>query len=195
MKNNELIINSIKKEGKEEFLEYDEDENILLSFDFSSSLISYSYKNKEGRIRTNIQCKLIIKNEDEFVSINHISPSTSIYKLLQITIDNAYKRTIYNLIKNGNDPLELQLEDSLIEEELKKDPYFHKMDLEITSLLLSNFEILDAQLSKKNKNTNKGKKYLIAYIIIYLILAIAVVSAIIWFYKYYLEGILSSSGL
>ena len=66
------------------------------------------------------------------------------------------------------------------------------MNIEVKSLLLSNFEIERIQSSPKKSG---GKRLLIAYIVICLILAIGAIVAVIWFYNYYLEGILSSSGI
>ena len=192
MNNKEMIESLIKKEGKEEFLTFDELNNLVFYFDFSASMISYLYKGKDGRIRSNIKVEIVLKDEDSFVELNHISSSTSPYKLLQATIDNAYKRTIYGLIKRGHDPLDLQVEDNLIFEELKKDSSLLRMNIEVKSLLLSNFEIETIQ---SNPKKGGGKRLLIAYIVICLILAIGAIVAVIWFYKYYLEGILSSSGI
>ena len=59
-------------------------------------------------------------------------------------------------------------------------------------VLLSNFEIETIQSTPKKSG---GKRLLIAYIVICLILALGAIVAVIWFYKYYLEGILSSSGI
>ncbi|MGN1295658.1 MAG: hypothetical protein ACI4U5_04550 [Bacilli bacterium] len=192
MSSKEDIILKIKEEGKEEFLNYDEEGNLVISYDFPSSLISYSYKGKDGKIKSHIQCEIILKDIDAFIKMNHISTSTSIYNLLQITIDNAYKRTIYSLIKKGNDPNDLQVDDALILQELKQDSNFIRMNIELKSLLLSNFEV---EIIKNIGKKSKGKKLLIAYVVIYLILIVAVLAVVIWFYKYYLEGILSSSGL
>ena len=192
MNNKEMIESLIKKEGKEEFLTFDELNNLVFYFDFSTSMISYLYKGKDGRIRSNIKVEIVLKDEDSFVGLNHISSSTSLYKLLQDTIDNAYKRTIYGLIKRGHDPLDLQVEDNLIFEELKKDSSLLRMNIEVKSLLLSHFEIETIQSNPKKSG---GKRLLIAYIVICLILAIGAIVAVIWFYKYYLEGILSSSGI
>ena len=192
MNNKEMIESLIKKEGKEEFLTFDEANNLVFYFDFPASMISYFYKGKDGRIRSNIKVEIVLKDEDSFVGLNHISSSTSLYKLLQNTIDNAYKRTIYGLIKRGHDPLDLQVEDNLIFEELKKDSSLIREHIEVKSLLLSNFEIETIQSNPKKSG---GKRLLIAYIVICLILAIGAIVAVIWFYKYYLEGILSSSGI
>ena len=192
MNNKEMIESLIKKEGKEEFLTFDEANNLVFYFDFPASMISYFYKGKDGRIRSNIKVEIVLKDEDSFVELNHISSSTSLYKLLQATIDNAYKRTIYGLIKRGHDPLDLQVEDNLIFEELKKDSSLLREHIEVKSLLLSNFEIETIQSNPKKSG---GKRLLIAYIVICLILAIGAIVAVIWFYKYYLEGILSSSGI
>ena len=192
MNNKEMIEYRIKEEGKEEFLTCDEANNLVFYFDFPASMISYFYKGKDGRIRSNIKVEIVLKDEDSFVGLNHISSSTSLYKLLQDTIDNAYKRTIYGLIKRGHDPLDLQVEDNLIFEELKKDSSLLRMDIEVKSLLLSHFEIETIQSTPKKSG---GKRLLIAYIVICLILAIGAIVAVIWFYKYYLEGILSSSGI
>ena len=192
MNNKEMIESLIKKEGKEEFLTFDEANNLVFYFDFPASMISYFYKGKDGRIRSNIKVEIVLKDEDCFVGLNHISSSTSLYKLLQDTIDNAYKRTIYGLIKRGHDPLDLQVEDNLIFEELKKDSSLLRMNIEVKSLLLSHFEIETIQSNPKKSG---GKRLLIAYIVICLILAIGAIVAVIWFYKYYLEGILSSSGI
>ena len=192
MNNKEMIESLIKKEGKEEFLTFDEANNLVFYFDFPASMISYFYKGKDGRIRSIIKVDIVLKDEDSFVGLNHISSSTSLYKLLQATIDNAYKRTIYGLIKRGHDPLDLQVEDNLIFEELKKDSSLLRMNIEVKSLLLSNFEIETIQSNPKKSG---GKRLLIAYIVICLILAIGAIVAVIWFYKYYLEGILSSSGI
>ena len=192
MNNKEMIESLIKKEGKEEFLTFDEANNLVFYFDFPASMISYFYKGKDGRIRSNIKVEIVLKDEDSFVGLNHISSSTSLYKLLQDTIDNAYKRTIYGLIKRGHDPLDLQVEDNLIFEELKKDSSLLREHIEVKSLLLSNFEIETIQSNPKKSG---GKRILIAYIVICLILAIGAIVAVIWFYKYYLEGILSSSGI
>ena len=192
MNNKEMIESLIKKEGKEEFLTFDELNNLVFYFDFPSSMISYFYKGKDGRIRSNINAEIVLKDEDSFVGLNHISSSTSLYKLLQNTIDNAYKRTIYGLIKKGHDPLDLQVEDNLIFEELKKDSSLLREHIEVKSLLLSNFEIETIQSNPKKSG---GKRLLIAYIVICLILALGAIVAVIWFYKYYLEGILSSSGI
>ena len=192
MNNKEMIEYRIKEEGKEEFLTFDEANNLVFYFDFPASMISYFYKGKDGRIRSNIKVEIVLKDEDSFVGLNHISSSTSLYKLLQNTIDNAYKRTIYGLIKRGHDPLDLQVEDNLIFEELKKDSSLLRMNIEVKSLLLSNFEIETIQ---NNPKKSGGKRLLIAYIVICLILALGAIVAVIWFYKYYLEGILSSSGI
>ena len=192
MNNKEMIEYRIKEEGKEEFLTFDEANNLVFYFDFPASMISYFYKGKDGRIRSNIKVEIVLKDEDSFVGLNHISSSTSLYKLLQDTIDNAYKRTIYGLIKRGHDPLDLQVEDNLIFEELKKDSSLLRMNIEVKSLLLSHFEIETIQ---NNPKKSGGKRLLIAYIVICLILAIGAIVAVIWFYKYYLEGILSSSGI
>ena len=192
MNNKEMIEYRIKEEGKEEFLTLDEANNLVFYFDFPASMISYFYKGKDGRIRSNIKVEIVLKDEDSFVGLNHISSSTSLYKLLQDTIDNAYKRTIYGLIKRGHDPLDLQVEDNLIFEELKKDSSLLRMNIEVKSLLLSHFEIETIQ---NNPKKSGGKRLLIAYIVICLILAIGAIVAVIWFYKYYLEGILSSSGI
>ena len=192
MNNKEMIESLIKKEGKEEFLTFDEANNLVFYFDFPASMISYFYKGKDGRIRSNIKVEIVLKDEDSFVKLNHISSSTSLYKLLQDTIDNAYKRTIYGLIKRGHDPLDLQVEDNLIFEELKKDSSLLREHIEVKSLLLSHFEIEAIQTTPKKSG---GKRILIAYIVICLILAIGAIVAVIWFYKYYLEGILSSSGI
>ena len=192
MNNKEMIESLIKKEGKEEFLTFDEANNLVFYFDFPASMISYFYKGKDGRIRSNIKVDIVLKDEDSFVGLNHISSSTSLYKLLQNTIDNAYKRTIYGLIKRGHDPLDLQVEDNLIFEELKKDSSLIREHIEVKSLLLSNFEIETIQSNPKKSG---GKRLLIAYIVICLILALGAIVAVIWFYKYYLEGILSSSGI
>ena len=192
MNNKEMIEYRIKEEGKEEFLTCDEANNLVFYFDFPASMISYFYKGKDGRIRSNIKVEIVLKDEDSFVGLNHISSSTSLYKLLQDTIDNAYKRTIYGLIKRGHDPLDLQVEDNLIFEELKKDSSLLRMNIEVKSLLLSHFEIETIQSTPKKSG---GKRLLIAYIVICLILAIGAIVAVIWFYKYYLEGILSSSGI
>lgn len=192
MNNKEMIEYQIKEEGKEEFLTFDEANNLVFYFDFPASMISYFYKGKDGRIRSNIKVEIVLKDEDSFVGLNHISSSTSLYKLLQDTIDNAYKRTIYGLIKRGHDPLDLQVEDNLIFEELKKDSSLLREHIEVKSLLLSNFEIETIQSNPKKSG---GKRLLIAYIVICLILAIGAIVAVIWFYKYYLEGILSSSGI
>ena len=192
MNNKEMIESLIKKEGKEEFLTFDEANNLVFDFDFPASMISYLYKGKDGRIRSNIKVEIVLKDEDSFVKLNHISSSTSLYKLLQVTIDNAYKRTIYGLIKRGHDPLDLQVEDNLIFEELKKDSSLLREHIEVKSLLLSHFEIETIQSTPKKSG---GKRLLIAYIVICLILAIGAIVAVIWFYKYYLEGILSSSGI
>ena len=192
MNNKEMIESLIKKEGKEEFLTFDEANNLVFYFDFPASMISYFYKGKDGRIRSNIKVKIVLKDEDSFVGLNHISSSTSLYKLLQDTIDNAYKRTIYGLIKRGHDPLDLQVEDNLIFEELKKDSSLLRKHIEVKSLLLSHFEIETIQSNPKKSG---AKRILIAYIVICLILAIGAIVAVIWFYKYYLEGILSSSGI
>ena len=192
MNNKEMIEYRIKEEGKEEFLTFDEANNLVFYFDFPASMISYFYKGKDGRIRSNIKVEIVLKDEDSFVGLNHISSSTSLYKLLQDTIDNAYKRTIYGLIKRGHDPLDLQVEDNLIFEELKKDSSLLRMNIEVKSLLLSHFEIETIQSNPKKSG---GKRILIAYIVICLILAIGAIVAVIWFYKYYLEGILSSSGI
>lgn len=192
MNNKEMIEYRIKEEGKEEFLTFDELNNLVFYFDFPTSMISYFYKGKDGRIKSNIKVEIVLKDEDSFVKLNHISSSTSLYKLLQDTIDNAYKRTIYGLIKRGHDPLDLQIEDNLIFEELKKDSSLLRKHIEVKSLLLSNFEIETIQSTPKKSG---GKRILIAYIVICLILAIGAIVAVIWFYKYYLEGILSSSGI
>ena len=192
MNNKEMIESLIKKEGKEEFLTFDEANNLVFYFDFPASMISYFYKGKDGRIKSNIKVEIVLKDEDSFVKLNHISSSTSLYKLLQDTIDNAYKRTIYGLIKRGHDPLDLQVEDNLIFEELKKDSSLLREHIEVKSLLLSHFEIEAIQTTPKKSG---GKRILIAYIVICLILAIGAIVAVIWFYKYYLEGILSSSGI
>ena len=192
MNNKEMIEYRIKEEGKEEFLTCDEANNLVFYFDFPASMISYFYKGKDGRIKSNIKVEIVLKDEDSFVGLNHISSSTSLYKLLQDTIDNAYKRTIYGLIKKGHDPLDLQVEDNLIFEELKKDSSLLREHIEVKSLLLSNFEIETIQSNPKKSG---GKRLLIAYIVICLILAIGAIVAVIWFYKYYLEGILSSSGI
>ena len=192
MNNKEMIEYRIKEEGKEEFLTCDEANNLVFYFDFPASMISYFYKGKDGRIRSNIKVEIVLKDEDSFVGLNHISSSTSLYKLLQDTIDNAYKRTIYGLIKRGHDPLDLQVEDNLIFEELKKDSSLLKEHIEVKNLLLSHFEIETIQSNPKKSG---GKRILIAYIVICLILAIGAIVAVIWFYKYYLEGILSSSGI
>ena len=192
MNNKEMIEYRIKEEGKEEFLTCDEANNLVFYFDFPASMISYFYKGKDGRIRSNIKVEIVLKDEDSFVGLNHISSSTSLYKLLQDTIDNAYKRTIYGLIKRGHDPLDLQVEDNLIFEELKKDSSLLREHIEVKSLLLSHFEIETIQSNPKKSG---GKRLLIAYIVICLILAIGAIVAVIWFYKYYLEGILSSSGI
>lgn len=192
MNNKEMIEYRIKEEGKEEFLTFDELNNLVFYFDFPTSMISYFYKGKDGRIKSNIKVEIVLKDEDSFVKLNHISSSTSLYKLLQDTIDNAYKRTIYGLIKRGHDPLDLQIEDNLIFEELKKDSSLLREHIEVKSLLLSNFEIETIQSTPKKSG---GKRILIAYIVICLILAIGAIVAVIWFYKYYLEGILSSSGI
>ena len=192
MNNKEMIEYRIKEEGKEEFLTFDEANNLVFYFDFPTSMISYFYKGKDGRIRSNIKVEIVLKDEDSFVGLNHISSSTSLYKLLQDTIDNAYKRTIYGLIKRGHDPLDLQVEDNLIFEELKKDSSLLREHIEVKSLLLSHFEIETIQSTPKKSG---GKRLLIAYIVICLILAIGAIVAVIWFYKYYLEGILSSSGI
>ncbi|MCI6155139.1 MAG: hypothetical protein SOV57_05675 [Bacilli bacterium] len=192
MNNKEMIEYRIKEEGKEEFLTFDEANNLVFYFDFPASMISYFYKGKDGRIRSNIKVEIVLKDEDSFVGLNHISSSTSLYKLLQDTIDNAYKRTIYGLIKRGHDPLDLQVEDNLIFEELKKDSSLLREHIEVKSLLLSHFEIETIQSTPKKSG---GKRLLIAYIVICLILAIGAIVAVIWFYKYYLEGILSSSGI
>lgn len=192
MNNKEMIESLIKKEGKEEFLTFDEANNLVFYFDFPASMISYFYKGKDGRIKSNIKVEIVLKDEDSFVGLNHISSSTSLYKLLQDTIDNAYKRTIYGLIKKGHDPLDLQVEDNLIFEELKKDSSLLREHIEVKSLLLSHFEIETIQSNPKKSG---GKRLLIAYIVICLILAIGAIVAVIWFYKYYLEGILSSSGI
>lgn len=192
MNNKEMIEYRIKEEGKEEFLTFDELNNLVFYFDFPTSMISYFYKGKDGRIKSNIKVEIVLKDEDSFVKLNHISSSTSLYKLLQDTIDNAYKRTIYGLIKRGHDPLDLQIEDNLIFEELKKDSSLLREHIEVKSLLLSNFEIETIQSTPKKSG---GKRLLIAYIVICLILAIGAIVAVIWFYKYYLEGILSSSGI
>ena len=192
MDNKEMIEYRIKEEGKEEFLTCDEANNLVFYFDFPASMISYFYKGKDGRIRSNIKVEIVLKDEDSFVGLNHISSSTSLYKLLQDTIDNAYKRTIYGLIKRGHDPLDLQVEDNLIFEELKKDSSLLREHIEVKSLLLSHFEIETIQSTPKKSG---GKRILIAYIVICLILALGAIVAVIWFYKYYLEGILSSSGI
>lgn len=192
MNNKEMIEYRIKEEGKEEFLTFDEANNLVFYFDFHASMISYFYKGKDGRIKSNIKVEIVLKDEDSFVGLNHISSSTSLYKLLQDTIDNAYKRTIYGLIKRGHDPLDLQVEDNLIFEELKKDSSLLREHIEVKSLLLSHFEIETIQSTPKKSG---GKRLLIAYIVICLILAIGAIVAVIWFYKYYLEGILSSSGI
>lgn len=192
MNNKEMIEYRIKEEGKEEFLTCDEANNLVFYFDFPASMISYFYKGKDGRIRSNIKVEIVLKDEDSFVGLNHISSSTSLYKLLQDTIDNAYKRTIYGLIKRGHDPLDLQVEDNLIFEELKKDSSLLREHIEVKSLLLSHFEIETIQSTPKKSG---GKRLLIAYIVICLILALGAIVAVIWFYKYYLEGILSSSGI
>ena len=192
MNNKEMIEYRIKEEGKEEFLTFDEANNLVFYFDFPASMISYFYKGKDGRIRSNIKVEIVLKDEDSFVGLNHISSSTSLYKLLQDTIDNAYKRTIYGLIKRGHDPLDLQVEDNLIFEELKKDNSLLREHIEVKSLLLSHFEIETIQSNPKKSG---GKRLLIAYIVICLILALGAIVAVIWFYKYYLEGILSSSGI
>ena len=192
MNNKEMIEYRIKEEGKEEFSTCDEANNLVFYFDFPASMISYFYKGKDGRIRSNIKVEIVLKDEDSFVGLNHISSSTSLYKLLQNTIDNAYKRTIYGLIKRGHDPLDLQVEDNLIFEELKKDSSLLREHIEVKSLLLSHFEIEAIQTTPKKSG---GKRLLIAYIVICLILAIGAIVAVIWFYKYYLEGILSSSGI
>ncbi|MDY3889868.1 MAG: hypothetical protein SOZ70_02165 [Bacilli bacterium] len=192
MNNKEMIEYRIKEEGKEEFLTFDEANNLVFYFDFPASMISYFYKGKDGRIRSNIKVEIVLKDEDSFVGLNHISSSTSLYKLLQDTIDNAYKRTIYGLIKKGHNPLDLQVEDNLIFEELKKDSSLLREHIEVKSLLLSHFEIETIQSTPKKSG---GKRILIAYIVICLILAIGAIVAVIWFYKYYLEGILSSSGI
>ena len=192
MNNKEMIEYRIKEEGKEEFLTFDEANNLVFYFDFPASMISYFYKGKDGRIRSNIKVEIVLKDEDSFVGLNHISSSTSLYKLLQDTIDNAYKRTIYGLIKRGHDPLDLQVEDNLIFEELKKDSSLLREHIEVKSLLLSHFEIETIQSNPKKSG---GKRLLIAYIVICLILALGAIVAVIWFYKYYLEGILSSSGI
>ena len=192
MNNKEMIESLIKKEGKEEFLTFDEANNLVFYFDFPASMISYFYKGKDGRIKSNIKVEIVLKDEDSFVGLNHISSSTSLYKLLQDTIDNAYKRTIYGLIKRGHDPLDLQVEDNLIFEELKKDSSLLREHIEVKSLLLSHFEIEAIQTTPKKSG---GKRLLIAYIVICLILALGAIVAVIWFYKYYLEGILSSSGI
>ena len=192
MNNKEMIEYRIKEEGKEEFLTFDEANNLVFYFDFPASMISYFYKGKDGRIRSNIKVEIVLKDEDSFVGLNHISSSTSLYKLLQDTIDNAYKRTIYGLIKKEHDPLDLQVEDNLIFEELKKDSSLLREHIEVKSLLLSHFEIETIQSNPKKSG---GKRLLIAYIVICLILALGAIVAVIWFYKYYLEGILSSSGI
>lgn len=192
MNNKEMIEYRIKEEGKEEFLTFDEANNLVFYFDFHASMISYFYKGKDGRIKSNIKVEIVLKDEDSFVGLNHISSSTSLYKLLQDTIDNAYKRTIYGLIKRGHDPLDLQVEDNLIFEELKKDSSLLREHIEVKSLLLSHFEIETIQSTPKKSG---GKRLLIAYIVICLILALGAIVAVIWFYKYYLEGILSSSGI
>ena len=192
MNNKEMIEYRIKEEGKEEFLTFDEANNLVFYFDFPASMISYFYKGKDGRIKSNIKVEIVLKDEDSFVGLNHISSSTSLYKLLQDTIDNAYKRTIYGLIKRGHDPLDLQVEDNLIFEELKKDSSLLREHIEVKSLLLSHFEIEAIQTTPKKSG---GKRLLIAYIVICLILALGAIVAVIWFYKYYLEGILSSSGI
>ena len=192
MNNKEMIEYRIKEEGKEEFLTFDEANNLVFYFDFPASMISYFYKGKDGRIKSNIKVEIVLKDEDSFVGLNHISSSTSLYKLLQDTIDNAYKRTIYGLIKRGHDPLDLQVEDNLIFEELKKDNSLLREHIEVKSLLLSHFEI---EAIQSNPKKSGGKRLLIAYIVICLILAIGAIVAVIWFYKYYLEGILSSSGI
>ncbi|MDD7382337.1 MAG: hypothetical protein PUG37_06160 [Bacillales bacterium] len=192
MNNKEMIEYRIKEEGKEEFLTFDEANNLVFYFDFPASMISYFYKGKDGRIRSNIKVEIVLKDEDSFVGLNHISSSTSLYKLLQDTIDNAYKRTIYGLIKKGHNPLDLQVEDNLIFEELKKDSSLLREHIEVKSLLLSHFEIETIQSTPKKSG---GKRLLIAYIVICLILALGAIAAVIWFYKYYLEGILSSSGI
>lgn len=192
MNNKEMIEYQIKEEGKEEFLTFDELNNLVFYFDFPASMISYFYKGKDGRIKSNIKVEIVLKDEDSFVKLNHISSSTSLYKLLQDTIDNAYKRTIYGLIKRGHDPLDLQVEDNLIFEELKKDSSLLREHIEVKSLLLSHFEIETIQSNPKKSG---GKRLLIAYIVICLILALGAIVAVIWFYKYYLEGILSSSGI
>ena len=192
MNNKEMIEYRIKEEGKEEFLTFDEANNLVFYFDFPASMISYFYKGKDGRIKSNIKVEIVLKDEDSFVELNHISSSTSLYKLLQDTIDNAYKRTIYGLIKRGHDPLDLQVEDNLIFEKLKKDSSLLREHIEVKSLLLSHFEIETIQSNPKKSG---GKRLLIAYIVICLILAIGAIVAVIWFYKYYLEGILSSSGI
>ena len=192
MNNKEMIEYRIKEEGKEEFLTFDEANNLVFYFDFPASMISYFYKGKDGRIRSNIKVEIVLKDEDSFVGLNHISSSTSLYKLLQDTIDNAYKRTIYGLIKKRHDPLDLQVEDNLIFEELKKDSSLLREHIEVKSLLLSHFEIETIQSNPKKSG---GKRLLIAYIVICLILALGAIVAVIWFYKYYLEGILSSSGI
>ena len=192
MNNKEMIEYRIKEEGKEEFLTCDEANNLVFYFDFPASMISYFYKGKDGRIKSNIKVEIVLKDEDSFVGLNHISSSTSLYKLLQATIDNAYKRTIYGLIKRGHDPLDLQVEDNLIFKKQKKDSSLLREHIEVKSLLLSNFEIETIQSNPKKSG---GKRLLIAYIVICLILAIGAIVAVIWFYKYYLEGILSSSGI
>ena len=87
MNNKEMIEYRIKEEGKEEFLTFDEANNLVFYFDFPASMISYFYKGKDGRIRSNIKVEIVLKDEDSFVGLNHISSSTSLYKLLQDTID------------------------------------------------------------------------------------------------------------
>ena len=59
MNNKEMIEYRIKEEGKEEFLTCDEANNLVFYFDFPASMISYFYKGKDGRIRSNVEgCKI-----------------------------------------------------------------------------------------------------------------------------------------
>ena len=55
MNNKEMIEYRIKEEGKEEFLTFDEANNLVFYFDFPASMISYLYKGKDGRIKSNIK--------------------------------------------------------------------------------------------------------------------------------------------
>ena len=48
MNNKEMIEYRIKEEGKEEFLTFDEANNLVFYFDFPASMISYLYKGKDG---------------------------------------------------------------------------------------------------------------------------------------------------